>query len=139
MDLMGVPDLAGARWQLLSQGERRRTLIARALMGQPRVLLLDEPTAGLDLAGREQLLASLSALRARQPDVATLLVTHHVEELPASTSHAILLRDGRMLAAGRADQVLTSDLVSDCFGYPVSISRNASRWACLAVTSYTTS
>ncbi len=68
-----------------------------------------------------------------------MLVTHHVEELPASTSHAILLRDGRMLAAGRADHALTSDLVSDCFGYPVSISSNAGRWTCLAATSHATS
>lgn len=132
VDLMGVRHVADARWHRLSQGERGRTLIARALMGRPRVLLLDEPTAGLDLAGRERLLASLGDLRSRQPEVATVLVTHHVEELPASTSHAILLRDGQMLAAGTAGEVLTSDLVSDCFGYPVAISYNSGRWTCIA-------
>jgi iron complex transport system ATP-binding protein len=101
-------------------------------MARPRVLLLDEPTAGLDLAGREQLLAGLGELRQRQPDVAVMLVTHHLEELPATTSHAILLRGGQQLAAGRAVEVLTSDLVSACFSYPVSVSSDSGRWACTA-------
>ncbi|HEX9066876.1 MAG TPA: ATP-binding cassette domain-containing protein [Streptosporangiaceae bacterium] len=130
--VMGLDSLAGARWPVLSQGERSRALIARALAGQPRVLLLDEPAAGLDLPGREQLLASLARLRDHQPGLATILVTHHLEELPASTSHALLLRDGAMVAAGPAADVLTSDLVSACFGFPVTISRQAGRWTAAA-------
>ncbi|HUZ55346.1 MAG TPA: ATP-binding cassette domain-containing protein [Streptosporangiaceae bacterium] len=135
IEVMGLGSLAGARWPVLSQGERGRTLIARALVGQPRVLLLDEPAAGLDLAGREQLLASLDDLRERQPALATVVVTHHLEELPASTSHALLLRDGTMVAAGPASDTLTSDLVSACFGYPVTIASNAGRWTCTAAVS----
>ncbi len=130
--VMGLGALAGARWPVLSQGERGRTLIARALVAQPRVLLLDEPAAGLDLAGREQLLASLDDLRERQPALATVIVTHHLEELPASTSHALLLRAGAMVAKGPVTDTLTSDLVSACFGYPVTIARNAGRFACTA-------
>ena len=132
IDLMGLTRLAWSRWSLLSQGERSRALIARALMGSPRVLLLDEPAAGLDVAGREQLLASVVGLRERNPGLAVVLVTHHLEELPAGTSHALLLRDGRQLAAGPAGQVLTSDLVSDCFGYPVTVAQNRDRWTCTA-------
>jgi iron complex transport system ATP-binding protein len=129
---LGLDRLAGSRWPQLSHGERGRTLIARALMAEPRLLLLDEPAAGLDIAGREQLLASLDELRARQPELATVLVTHHLEELPASTSHALLLRDGRVLAAGLADDVLTTELVSTCFDYPIAIARHAGRWASVA-------
>ncbi len=130
--LMGLARLAPSRWSLLSQGERSRALIARGLMGSPRVLLLDEPAAGLDVAGREQLLASIADLRGREPELAVILVTHHLEELPAGTSHALLLRDGRQLAAGPVRQVLTSDLVSDCFGYPVTVTERAGRWTCTA-------
>jgi iron complex transport system ATP-binding protein len=132
IEVMGLAGLAATRWPVLSQGERSRTLIARALMSRPRLLLLDEPAAGLDVAGREQLLASLDDLREREPALATVLVTHHLEELPASTSHALLLRDGRMLAAGPAVRVLTSDLVSTCFDHPVTVARNGDRWTCTA-------
>jgi len=132
-ELMGLADRADARWQVLSVGERGRTLIARALMAQPRLLLLDEPAAGLDVAGREQLVASLDDLRRRQPGLATVLVTHHLEELPASTTHALLLRAGRMLGAGPVGDVLTTELASACFGHPVAINKHAGRWAAVAV------
>jgi len=132
IDLMGLSALAGARWSTLSQGERGRTLIARALMPEPRLLLLDEPATGLDVAGREQLLASVDDLRERHPGLATVLVTHHLEELPVSTTHALLLRGGQMLAAGAADDVLTTELVSACFDYPIAIARHAGRWASTA-------
>jgi iron complex transport system ATP-binding protein len=128
-ELMGLADRADARWEVLSQGERSRTLIARALMAQPRLLLLDEPAAGLDVAGREQLLASVDELRQDQPGLATVLVTHHLEELPASTTHALLLRRGQVLASGQADEVLTSELASACFEHPVTITRHDGRWA----------
>ncbi len=132
IDLMGLGQHAGSRWRVLSQGERSRALIARALIGSPRVLLLDEPAASLDVAGREQLLASLAELCDSEPRLAVVLVTHHLEELPPGTSHALLLRDGRQLAAGPAASVLTSDLVSTCFGYPVTVTSHADRWACTA-------
>ena len=131
-DLMGLGGRDDAPWRVLSQGERGRTLIARALMAQPRLLLLDEPAAGLDVAGREQLLTSLDDLRDRQPDLATVLVTHHLEELPASTTHALLLRDGRVLAAGTADEVLTTELATACFGHPVAVTTHAGRWAAIS-------
>jgi iron complex transport system ATP-binding protein len=127
--LLGLARLAGQRWPVLSAGERSRVLIARALMAAPRLLLLDEPAAGLDIGGREQLLESLEELRAQYPELATILVTHHLEELPASTTHALLLRDGAMLAAGPADEVLTTELVSTCFDYPIAVARHAGRWA----------
>jgi len=132
INLLGLGRLAQQRWPVLSQGERGRTLIARALMAQPRLLLLDEPAAGLDVGGREQLLESLDELRQRQPGLASVLVTHHLEELPASTSHAMLLRDGALLAAGPADDVLTTELISTCFDYPIAIARHAGRWASVA-------
>ena len=132
IDLMGLGRLAGARWRTLSQGERGRALIARALMAEPRLLLLDEPAAGLDVAGRERLLACIDELRERQPSLATVLVTHHLEELPSSTSHALLLRAGQPLAAGPVRDVLTTELVSACFDYPVAIARHAGRWASIA-------
>jgi iron complex transport system ATP-binding protein len=130
IEVMGLATLADARWTTLSQGERGRTLIARALMAEPRVLLLDEPAAGLDLAGRERLLACLDDLRERQPGLATVLVTHHLEELPASTSHALLLTGGKMVAAGPARDVLTSELVSACFDYRVAVTGTSGRWTC---------
>ncbi|ODU00718.1 MAG: ABC transporter ATP-binding protein [Pseudonocardia sp. SCN 72-86] len=130
--LLGVAHRASDRWPTLSQGERGRALIARALMPAPRLLLLDEPATGLDLAAREQLLTALDTLRREHPGLATVLVTHHLEELPPSTTHAYLLRDGRCLAAGPAADVLTTDLVSECFGHPVRIVHEDGRWAARA-------
>lgn len=103
LKMLGMQGRTGSRWPSLSQGERGRTLIARALMPQPRLLLLDEPATGLDLAAREQLLDALATSRQVHPELATVLVTHHLEELPASTTHAMLLRAGRCVASGPAD------------------------------------
>ncbi|MFE2188856.1 hypothetical protein ACFXB5_51855, partial [Streptomyces sp. NPDC059455] len=110
-----------------------RVLIARALMPLPRLLLLDEPATGLDLAAREQLLESLDALRRDHPELATVLVTHHLEELPASTTHAMLLRTGECLASGAVDEVVTTDHITKCFDHPVHISRTDGRWAARAL------
>jgi iron complex transport system ATP-binding protein len=129
IELLGVARRADARWQVLSQGERGRALIARALMPEPRLLLLDEPATGLDLAAREQLIESLDALAAEHPALATVLVTHHLEELPPHTTHGMLLRDGVCRASGPVDQVLTSESVSDCFGHPVTMTRIEGRWS----------
>ncbi|MFE0104752.1 ABC transporter ATP-binding protein [Streptomyces sp. NPDC059009] len=127
--LLGLAHRSGARWPTLSQGERGRALIARSLMPQPQLVLLDEPATGLDLAGREGLLDSLDALRKGHPELATVLVTHHLEELPSGTSHALLLRDGRALASGAVGSVLTSDLVTKCFDHPVELARTDGRWS----------
>jgi iron complex transport system ATP-binding protein len=132
LSMLGMSGKAEARWPTLSQGERGRALIARALMPRPRLLLLDEPATGLDLAAREQLLSSLDALRLEHPGLATVLVTHHLEELPASTTHAMLLRAGQVVSAGPADHVLTTDRVSKCFDHPVRISRTDGRWTARA-------
>ncbi|MET7704414.1 ATP-binding cassette domain-containing protein [Streptomyces sp. NPDC005485] len=126
--LLGLGDRRAARWPTLSQGERGRALIARALMPSPRLLLLDEPATGLDVAGREQLIERLDTLQRTCPDLASVLVTHHLEELPPGTTHVMLLRDGRCLASGPADEVLTSDQVSRCFGHPIRLTRVDGRW-----------
>jgi iron complex transport system ATP-binding protein len=100
LDALGVAHLAPRSFRDCSHGERTRTLIARALVGSPRLLLLDEPTSGLDLEGRETLLAALGRVAAEQPSLTTVMTTHHLEELPATTTHALLLRAGRVVAAG---------------------------------------
>ncbi|MFI9269575.1 ABC transporter ATP-binding protein [Kitasatospora sp. NPDC052896] len=135
---LGMTARSGAPWTTLSQGERGRTLIARALMPEPRLLLLDEPATGLDLTAREQLLDSLDELRERHPALASVLVTHHLEELPTSTTHALLLRDGECVATGEVGDVLTTDLVSACFRHPVRITREDGRWAARAAGRRTT-
>lgn len=126
---LGLADRREARWTTLSQGERGRVLIARALMPEPRLLLLDEPATGLDLPGREQLIEALDTLREEHPRLATVLVTHHLEELPPGTDHALLLREGGSLARGPAAEVLTDDLVSKCFDLPLALDRREGRWS----------
>ncbi|MET8974187.1 ATP-binding cassette domain-containing protein [Streptomyces sp. NPDC004539] len=127
---LGLAALGDARWPTLSQGQRGRTLIARALMPSPRLLLLDEPATGLDLPGREQLIGALGTLAEEHPALATVLVTHHLEELPPHTTHALLLRDGRTLAQGPAPEVLTADLVGKCFDLPLTLDRHDDgRWS----------
>jgi iron complex transport system ATP-binding protein len=132
IELLGLGTHREARWPTLSHGERGRTLIARALMPRPRLLLLDEPATGLDVAARERLLTSIDLLRRAQPSLTSMLVTHHLEELPASTTHAMLLRDGRVLASGVVDGVLTTELISACFDHPITIEKAAGRWTARA-------
>ncbi|MFE2518313.1 ABC transporter ATP-binding protein [Streptomyces mirabilis] len=127
--LLGLSDRHSARWPTLSQGERGRALIARALMPSPQLLLLDEPATGLDVAGREQLIERIDTLQHTYPDLASVLVTHHLEELPPGTTHVMLLRDGRCLASGPAHEVLTSDQVSKCFDHPIRLTRADGRWS----------
>jgi iron complex transport system ATP-binding protein len=128
IDLLGIGALARSPWTTLSQGERGRALIARALISDPKLLLLDEPSTGLDVAAREQLLETLDQIHTSHPHLPWLLVTHHLEELPTCTTHAALLREGRVLAAGDAQDVLTTDLVSEAFDHPIHISHAAGRW-----------
>ena len=128
----GGPVFAARQFGQLSEGERQQVLLARALMASPELILMDEPAAGLDLGARERLLARLTALAA-DPDVAPMvLVTHHLEEIPSGITHAALLRAGRMVAAGRVDEVLTDAAVSDAFGVAVSVERRAGRWRAVA-------
>lgn len=129
VDLLGLSHRRDANYQILSQGQRGRTLIARALMPSPRLLLLDEPATGLDLAGREQLLERVDLLQSTHPELASVLVTHHLEELPPGTTHAMLLRDGRVVASGAVDEVITTAHISTCFDHPVRILRDEGRWS----------
>lgn len=126
---LGVLHLAERTFGTLSEGERKRVQIARALMADPELLLLDEPAAGLDLGGREDLVATLSVL-AHDPDSpATVLVSHHVEEIPPGFTHALLLRQGAVVEAGPLEEVLTEGALSATFGMPLSISHEDGRWA----------
>jgi len=125
---LGVAHLADRLFGTLSEGERKRVQIARALMTDPELVLLDEPAAGLDLAGREQLLARLSDL-AHDADAPTLvLVTHHVEEIPPGFTHGLLLRNGEVVAAGLLTDVISSDLLSVTFGTPLAVQQLDGRY-----------
>jgi iron complex transport system ATP-binding protein len=128
LDALGVRHLAQRPFATLSTGERKRTLIARALMTDPELLLLDEPAGGLDLGGREDLLSRLTRLAADPDAPATVLVTHHVEEIPAGYSHGLLLREGRIVAAGLIDDVLTDDALSETFGLALSVQSRRGRF-----------
>ena len=132
LDALGCAHLIRRKFATLSEGERKRVQIARALMPDPELLLLDEPAAGLDLGGREDLLRRISAL-ARDPRAPTIiLVTHHVEEVPEDVTHAMLLRKGAVLAAGPLHEVFTERNLSRCFGVPLLVERRAARWTARA-------
>lgn len=128
LDALGCAHLIRRRFSTLSEGERKRVQIARAMMPDPEMLLLDEPAAGLDLGGREDLLRRLSVL-ARNPKAPMMvLVTHHVEEVPDGFTHAMLLRRGTVLMAGPIEDVFTAKNLSRCFGVPLQIERHEKRW-----------
>ena len=116
----------------LSSGERQRVLLARAFAGSPVLVLLDEPTAGLDLGGREDLVARLGVAALDPDGPPTVLVTHHVEEIPAGTTHVLLLRAGRIAAAGPIDDVLHADALSATFGVALELERRGQRWSAWA-------
>ena len=133
LDRMGVGRLAEHTLITLSSGERSRVLLARSLMNEPAVVLLDEPSSGLDLAGREQLVEALDHL-AEDPSAPPLVVvTHHVEDVPTSLTHAMLMRAGSVVAAGELDTVLTAEGLSDTFGIGLRLERRSdgrfSAWA----------
>ena len=120
---IGVGELAKRAFGLLSTGERRRVQIARALMPAPDVLILDEPGASLDLGAREALVRDLAALAAAPTPQAVVLVTHHVEEIPAGFGHALVLSGGRVVASGPIDDALTGPVISEAFGLPIAVER----------------
>lgn len=120
--------LADRRWEVLSQGERQRILIGRALMAKPRLLILDEPCAGLDPVAREYFLAFLQRLGTRRGAPALIFVTHHVEEIMPVFTHALLLREGRVVAAGKKGDVLTSARLSDVFGAKLKLGQDSARF-----------
>jgi len=128
LDALGCAHLIRRRFSTLSEGERKRVQIARAMMPDPEMLLLDEPAAGLDLGGREDLLRRLSALAKNPKAPRMVLVTHHVEEVPDGFTHAMLLRRGAVLTAGPIEGVFTAKNLSRCFGVPLEIERHENRW-----------
>jgi iron complex transport system ATP-binding protein len=128
LDALGVAAMVGRRFGTLSEGERKRVLIARALMTDPELLLLDEPAAGLDLGGREELMGRLGALAADPDAPATVLVTHHVEEIPPGFTHAMLMREGSVVAQGLLDAVLTEDNLAQTFGADLALQRSGQRF-----------
>jgi iron complex transport system ATP-binding protein len=126
---VGCAELAERPIRVCSQGERARVRIARALMADPALLLLDEPFAGLDLPGREDLIDALHSLTLTRPELTTVLVTHHLEEIPETATHAVLVRDGAVLASGALPSVLTDEWLSACFGRPLRVHRLDGRWS----------
>jgi iron complex transport system ATP-binding protein len=129
---LGMGALTEREFGTLSEGERKRTLIARALMTDPELMLLDEPTAGLDLGGREDLVARLTGLAEDPDSPAMVLVTHHVEEIPPGFTHAMLLREGTIVASGLLGEVMTADNLTKTFGMPLVVDRFGDRYTARA-------
>jgi iron complex transport system ATP-binding protein len=132
LDALGCAHLIRRRFANLSEGERKRVQIARALMPDPELLLLDEPAAGLDLGGREDVLQRVATLASDPKAPVIVLVTHHVEEVPEAVTHAMLLRKGSVLTAGAVPDVFTERHLSRCFGFPLHVERRADRWTARA-------
>ena len=126
--LGGVADVGDRPFGVISEGERQQVLLARALMSNPELLLLDEPFAGLDLGARERLLLRLADLAADLSNPPIVLVTHHCEEIPPGFTHGGLVSDGELVASGRLPEVVSSALVSACFGIDVTVGRTDGRW-----------
>ena len=124
----GVRQLGERLYGTLSDGEKKRVQIARALMIDPEILLLDEPTAGLDLGGREDLLNRFANFAMDQRSPVTFMVTHHIEEIPVGTTHALLMKDGKIAVSGQVDQVITSQHISAVFDLPVQVNTSNGRY-----------
>ncbi len=128
----GVRELADRTYGTLSEGERKRVQISRALMADPELLLLDEPAAGLDLGGREDLLRRFSIFASDPHAPASILVTHHIEEIPAGTTHALILKDGKIAVSGPIAEVITSEHMSAVFGLPITVNHDGERFTARA-------
>ena len=128
LERVGVDGLASQNFGTLSSGEKQRVLIARALMTEPAVVILDEPGAGLDLAGRENLVATLDRLATAPAAAPIVLITHHVDEIPLHFTHCALVADGRVFQSGPLEDVLTAENLSAIFGIPLGIERRHGRW-----------
>ncbi|MFV0632682.1 ABC transporter ATP-binding protein [Demequina sp.] len=124
----GMDGFADREFWTLSEGERKRVQIGRALMTDPELLLLDEPAAGLDLGGREELLSALTELAGDRRSPAMVMVTHHVEEIPQGFTHALLMREGTIVAAGAIRDTITSGHLSQTYGMPVELHAVGGRW-----------
>jgi iron complex transport system ATP-binding protein len=130
VERLGIAHVADHLFRTLSSGERRRVSIARALLPDPDLLLLDEPGAGLDLGARETLIRDLTGLAADTRPESIVLVSHHVEEIPPGFGHALVLADGRAVAAGPIEEVVTSDVLGQAYGMPIAVERRDGRfWA----------
>jgi iron complex transport system ATP-binding protein len=132
LDMVGCGSFGEREIKTLSHGERQRIRIARALIAEPELLLLDEPATGLDFPAREALLASLASMTLARPQLPTIMVSHHLEDLPTSVTHVLLLKDGAVLAQGPVEELLTSGLVSECFGFPIDVHSWDGRWTARA-------
>jgi iron complex transport system ATP-binding protein len=128
LEAVGVGGLALRTFASCSEGERARIMLARGLIADAPLVALDEPAAGLDLGGRELLLGAFERLVSERPGLTTLTVTHHIEELPPATSHALLLRNGRVVAAGPVEETLTGAHLGECFGLPLRVDRSGGRF-----------
>ena len=124
----GVRELGERTFRTLSEGEKKRVQIARAIMSDPELLLLDEPAAGLDLGGREDILRRISQFAAEPTAPATVIVTHHIEEIPAGTTHVLLLKNGLVVRQGLIEDNLTSDSLSEIYGIPILLEINYGRY-----------
>ncbi|HZK04800.1 MAG TPA: ABC transporter ATP-binding protein [Actinomycetaceae bacterium] len=133
LDAFGVTPLADRRFGTLSEGERKRVQVARSLMSDPELLVLDEPAAGLDLGGREILLRALDELIADRSAPALILVTHHVEEIPAAFTHGLLLREGGVVKGGELPRVMTAENLSRTFDIELEVDAREGRYAARAV------
>lgn len=132
LERLGALDLADRGFATLSSGEQQRVLLARTLMPEPGLILLDEPAAGLDLAGREQLLGDLTRLAGDDGTPPIVLVTHHTDEIPVGFTHGLLLREGEIVAMGPIDEVMTGPALSRCFGIGLELERRRGRWVAWA-------